>query len=147
MTSYREGPDIWLPLLPHRKLLLVAEILLAYVRVRRQVNKADLREVLESLRQTRTRFVVSDPDEAKVTGYRLGWAVQKTLRWVPGDTRCLTQSLALTVLLARRGIPSNVIIGVSTGETFGAHAWVEHDGQALLPALPMGRAFQRLAQV
>jgi transglutaminase-like putative cysteine protease len=147
VTSYPEGHDIWLPLLPHRKLLLIAEILLAYLRVRRQINRTDLREVLASLRHTRRRYEVSDPDEAKVTGYRLGWAVQKTLRWVPGDTRCLTQSLALTILLTRRGIPSRVIIGVRTGETFGAHAWVEHDGQALLPALPMGRAFQRLAQV
>jgi hypothetical protein len=44
------------------------------------------------------------------------------------------RSLVLTRVLARRGIDSRLVIGVHPGERFAAHAWLEHDGAALLPA-------------
>jgi hypothetical protein len=53
---------------------------------------------------------------------------------MPADSRCLMRSLVLTRLLARRGIESRLVISVRPGERFAAHAWVEHDGVALLPA-------------
>jgi hypothetical protein len=37
------------------------------------------------------------------------------------------------------------VIGVSPGQTFGAHAWVERDDVALLPS--HGREFERLAEL
>jgi hypothetical protein len=53
---------------------------------------------------------------------------------LPADDRCLTQSLVLIGLLARRGVPVTLVLGVEgTGSRFGAHAWVEHDGRPLLP--------------
>jgi hypothetical protein len=39
------------------------------------------------------------------------------------------QALVLDSLLARRRMASTVVIGVRPGESFGAHAWVEHDGR------------------
>jgi hypothetical protein len=55
------------------------------------------------------------------------------LRLTPGDTRCLNQSLVLSVLLVRRGVTSRIVVAVrGSGEAFGAHAWVEVDGRALL---------------
>jgi len=45
---------------------------------------------------------------------------------------CLERSLALWWLLARRGVASQLRIGVrKTGEKFEAHAWVEHGGAAI----------------
>ena len=66
--------------------------------------------------------------------WRLGRAVQLTLRLAPGDTRCLTRSLVLTQLLARRGIPAKLVIGARAKPSFTAHAWVEHAGHPVLPA-------------
>ena len=43
------------------------------------------------------------------------------------------RSLVLTEMLARRGIYAKVVIGVRPDPSFGAHAWVEVDGQPLLP--------------
>ena len=49
-----------------------------------------------------------------------------------GHPSCLEESLTLWWLLARRGITSDVRIGVrKQAEEFEAHAWVERDGIAL----------------
>jgi hypothetical protein len=45
----------------------------------------------------------------------------------PGRAVCLEQSLALYVLLRRRGVPAELRLGV-TPSPFHAHAWVEVDG-------------------
>jgi len=60
---------------------------------------------------------------------RLVWAVKTTSRYVPGTT-CLVQAMASKVLLARRGYPTRLRIGVTRGEgrTFQAHAWLEREG-------------------
>ena len=72
-------------------------------------------------------------------------AVLITLRPVPGDTRCLARSLALTRVLSRRGIPSTLVIGARTDPGFLAHAWVEHGGAPLLDS--GDGEFQRLAEL
>lgn len=48
----------------------------------------------------------------------------------PGRAQCLEQSLALFVLLRRRGIAADLKIGVKPFP-FTAHAWVEHEGHAV----------------
>lgn len=45
----------------------------------------------------------------------------------PGRAQCLEQSLALFLLLRRRGIPAELRLGVQPFP-FAAHAWVEHAG-------------------
>jgi len=49
-------------------------------------------------------------------------------------TSCLRQALCLWFLLARRGLASQVRIGVErpAGSEFAAHAWVERHGQVLI---------------
>jgi|SRR5688572_31758342 len=48
----------------------------------------------------------------------------------PGRARCLEQSLALYVLLRRRGVGAELRLGVQP-YPFNAHAWVELDGAPL----------------
>ena len=48
----------------------------------------------------------------------------------PGRARCLEQSMALYVLLRRRGIAADLRLGVQP-YPFNAHAWVELNGVAL----------------
>jgi len=63
---------------------------------------------------------------------RLAWAVKTASRAVPCAT-CLTQALALQQVLARYGYRSIVQVGVCNVDgRFLAHAWVEHNEQALL---------------
>ncbi len=78
------------------------------------------------------------------TGLRLGAAVTRLLGVLPRDPRCLQKSLVLTELLARRGIPATLVIGVRP-DPFAAHAWVEHAGRPLLP--PATAPFERLLEL
>jgi transglutaminase-like putative cysteine protease len=75
---------------------------------------------------------IASTPETHEQAVRLGWAVTRTLALVPGDTRCLTQSLVLTQLLARRGIAARVVIGARARPQFSAHAWVEHEAEPVL---------------
>jgi Transglutaminase-like superfamily len=122
-----------------RKIGLALEILRSYVHVRRELRRATLPEALERLRAPGSG--TASPEETA----RLARAVRRTLRLLPTDTRCLSQSLVLTALLARRGVASTLVIGVSPGESFGAHAWVERQGIPLLP--PYEAEFQRLVEL
>ena len=77
------------------------------------------------------------PDgELDAAGIRLGNAVQRTLRALPVDSRCLVTALVLTRMLARRGIDNTFVLGVRSQPRFGAHAWVERRGVPLLPTTP-----------
>jgi len=63
---------------------------------------------------------------------QIGRAVARAGRCVPGAT-CLVQALAGMALLARQGYAATLCIGVTKrDEAFGAHAWVECDGRAVV---------------
>ena len=64
---------------------------------------------------------------------------------VAHDSRCLMQSVVLVAMLARRGAEASLVIGVRPGVDFGAHAWVELAGRALLPTF--GDDFARLVEL
>lgn len=65
---------------------------------------------------------------------RVTWAVELASRNTLGAKSCLTQAMAAQVLLARRGYPALLHIGVARGEhgRFQAHAWVESKGKVVL---------------
>jgi transglutaminase-like putative cysteine protease len=75
---------------------------------------------------------------------RLGNGVERTLRALPVDSRCLVKALVLTRMLARRGIDCTFVVGVRARPRFAAHAWVERDGSPLLATTP---DFQRLTEL
>jgi hypothetical protein len=125
------------PIRAREKALLAIEVLGTYVSVRFRMRELDLVEAIARMRATDP--VVERPVEeavaARRTGIRLGHVVVKTLSVLPTDSRCLMRSLTLTRVLARRGIDTTLVIGVRTEPEFGAHAWIEHQGVPLLPAL------------
>ncbi len=112
---------------------LTVEIVAAYLRAWRELRRAPIAPVVERLRASGPVERI-DGAAALTEARRLGWAVVKILRFLPGDTRCLRRSLVLTQLLERRGISARLVIGVRGGPDFLAHAWVEHDGQPVLSA-------------
>jgi hypothetical protein len=128
------------------KARLALEIVATYIRVRRAVEDRDVRNVLSRLRDAPLADAGAMPRDLLSPAARLSRATTRTLRWLPGDTRCLTQALVLSTLLARRAIPSRLVIGVTADADFGAHAWVElTDGRALLP--PEEDRFARLVEL
>ena len=78
---------------------------------------------------------------------RVVWAVVVASRYVPMST-CLTQALTTQVLLARRGFPAHLHIGVAkkgAEARFGARAWVESQGKVLIGGSEPGRYTHLLA--
>jgi hypothetical protein len=110
---------------------LAIEILLTYRRARRLLREAELAVAVE-------RLTAGGPERApdgrdRVIALRLARAVIRTLKLPGADSRCLSHSLVLVALLARRGIDSSLVIGARSGPDFAAHAWVEHQGAPLQP--------------
>lgn len=79
-------------------------------------------------------------------GLRWGAAVDRALRWLPGDAACLVRASALHELLVSRGLPGAVVrIGVRRDANgFAAHAWVELDGTPIAEFVSLPGAFSSL---
>lgn len=59
-------------------------------------------------------------------------AIARASRAVP-RTACLAQALTGAIMLGRRGCPTRLCIGVAKqDDEFGAHAWVEMHGRAVM---------------
>lgn len=130
---------------PREKAGLAAEIVAAYVRARRAIRHDDVRTAISQLRAGTDSDGGQVPAATVAEAARLGRVVQRVLRVLPVDSRCLAQSLVLTDLLSRRAVASRLVIGVKPGEEFGAHAWVELGGTPVLP--PGGDDFARLVEI
>lgn len=70
------------------------------------------------------------------------WAVAAAAHHAPFATTCLQRSLALWWLLRRRGIASELRIGVTKADgEFRAHAWLERDGAVINDDVDVGGRF------
>jgi len=116
------------------RIRLVAEILSSYCSARWWLVRLSFPQAVAAARDVRPDGPVALSDtQLGSAGLRLGNAVQRTLRPLPVDSRCLVTALVLTRMLARRGIDSSLVLGVRSKPKFAAHAWVERGGVALLP--------------
>jgi hypothetical protein len=123
----------------------VAEILSVYFTARWKLARAGLRPTLAGMREGQPAPQTEASRHSYAQAVRLARAVRRTLALLPADSRCLMQSLVLTGLLAKRGVSSDLIIGVKPGTPFLAHAWVEHEGRTVPPGAEA--SYQRLAQL
>jgi hypothetical protein len=129
---------------PLERAALGLETVAAYARARRELRRAPIEQVVERLRPPGS--AAGEPGAAqREEARRLGWVVVRTLRFLPGDTRCLRRSLVLLQLLARRGIAARLVIGARTRPDFLAHAWVECGGVPVLS--PLEGSFGRLVEL
>ncbi len=125
------------------KARLAIEIVAAYAHVLWLLRRDALPATIATLRarpQASSGALVAG--DVLRDGQRLGRAVTRTLASLPRGSRCLTRSLVLLSLLARRGVVADLVIAVqpSANPTLHAHAWVEVDGAPLLaPASDYGR--------
>jgi Transglutaminase-like superfamily len=124
---------------PHRawtaveKARVAREIAGTYLRVRWWLRRGTVEQATAVARLDLPAEEPADrhPGEYHL-GLRLGRVVEANLGRLPGDTRCLTRSLVLVRMLARRGIGARLVIGVRAQPSFTAHAWVELDGHPVL---------------
>jgi Transglutaminase-like superfamily len=115
-----------------RRLLVKASLLLEVIKVgMRLLPFRILRRLLARAAGVPTRRR-QHGDYASVE--RVVWAVEAASRHTPGVKSCLNQALTAQVLLARRGHPALLRIGVARGQggRFQAHAWVESGGETVV---------------
>jgi hypothetical protein len=126
------------------RIRIATEILGTYAAARWWILRLSFPEAVAAARDVRPSAGIDLPDHyVHGAGVRLGHAVQRTLRALPVDSRCLVTALVLTRMLARRGISSSLVLGVRSQPSFAAHAWVERQGIPLLPTTP---DFHRLSE-
>jgi hypothetical protein len=134
---------------PGRQLRLAAEVLRIYTRVRWVMRDDDAERAVRRLRRkthgaVRYTELEHDKDRQVLSAWRLAHASSKVLRHLPSDSRCLFRSLTLMCMLERREIPQTLVIAVQP-RPFGAHAWLEVDGRAILPEADPG--YERLLEL
>ncbi len=72
------------------------------------------------------RKAASHRRQKGVNPQQMAWFVKVADRYAPGKSSCLRQTAALAWLLRRRGIATNLRIGVAREEEkFVAHSWLE----------------------
>jgi hypothetical protein len=124
---------------------LGGEIVRAYVEAVLELRRRPIEQVVARLRLGPQPAEVVASQAELGESVRLGRAVVRVLRFLPGDTRCLRRSLVLLQLLSRRGIPTRLVIAARSGPDFLAHAWLEYDGLPVLP--PAEAGFGRLVEL
>jgi transglutaminase superfamily protein len=129
-----ESPKDLDRLSPAAKARLTAEVVATYLRVRLAMRGGDAEAAVRTLRSraASTRVDFDAEGRGPVVAWRLAKASRRVLFNLPGDSRCLFRSLTLMSMLERRGVPQRLVIAVRP-RPFAAHAWVEVDGQAVLP--------------
>jgi hypothetical protein len=130
---------------PVARARLGLEIVAAYVRAWRELRRAPIEQVVARLRRDGGPPAAVPGPVATEEAERLGHIVVRTLRFLPGDTRCLRRSLVLLQLLARRRIAGRLVIGARTRPDFLAHAWIECGGVPVLS--PLEGSFGRLVEL
>lgn len=73
---------------------------------------------------------VVDARSATALARRIEKSVARAAALFPGRALCLEQSLTLYALLRRSSVPARLRLGVQS-YPFGAHAWVETNGEPL----------------
>lgn len=131
---------------PINRIRLASEILCTYVRVRWHLRNEDAVAAVSALRSHAKHHPIVEAEHYAelVVAWRLAHAVVRTLEPLPADVRCLNRSCTLLGLLARRNMHPTLIIAARP-TPFAAHAWVELEGQPLLPEAEPG--YERLIEL
>lgn len=115
------------------ELAVATEVAAEYGRVRWLLRRRGLAATLEVLRRPRwVRAGAADRDPRGHALFLARFATRGLAALPVVEATCLTRSLVVTGMLARRGIPTSLTISVTSPEDFAAHAWVEWEGEPLL---------------
>lgn len=114
----------------YRKFLLVGETAFVVPAMRLALTLLPFRVVHRFLSARVRRYRGRPASESQE---RIVWAVRGVAARVPYAS-CLTQALAVTLILARHGHAATLRVGVAKDEhgPLRAHAWLESNGTAIL---------------
>jgi Transglutaminase-like superfamily len=106
------------------------------------IGYARLIRLLSRLQRAQSNTAKGCPDEVD----RIVWAAGAAGRLLLGARPCLPLAMATQWLLRRRGIATELRIGVMRDESnhLEAHAWVELDGRILIGQTSSLGSFERL---
>lgn len=122
---------------------VVWDVFIIVAKMRRQLRKRSLKFILQALSEyRRARICVADIDETEVQRRvtEAAIAFNRTRPYVPIETRCLIDSLSMVRFLAKRGLHSNLVMGVAC-DPFSAHAWVQHGALVLNDSVGNAQAY------
>ena len=86
--------------------------------------------------------LVEGPTRTKEELAAIGAMISIAARYSPCPANCLTRSLLLGWLLRRRGVCSDLRIGVRLDQgELQAHAWVEYEGEPINDAVDIAQRF------
>lgn len=132
---------------PLLRLRLTLEVVTTYLRVRWLMRRDEPEQVVRALRAQVSRLspgVELERENEVFVAWRLARAMEKVLTRLPSDSRCLFSSLTLIGMLERRGI-DQVLLIAARPRPFAAHAWVEVDGEPVLPDADPG--YERILEL
>lgn len=120
---WRGGPWLWLD-------LLIATLELA--RARRRLGRHSARTLLKVAHRQGRPDQLGAPGAARLAD-RVAYAVPRAAAYVPWRADCFIQALAAQSWLARRGVASEIWIGVRHDRApgFEAHAWLTHEERTI----------------
>ena len=130
------------------RLLVEAFWLLARIRVALWIHPFKRVQQRYASRTVRT-YAAGEPGPSQAAVARaIGIAMKRSSKLVPAAT-CLPQALATRVMLERRGISNELLIGVAKSDAGGleAHAWVEVGDQVIVGRLRDLSRFQRMPEL
>jgi hypothetical protein len=86
-----------------------------------------------------------EPADAAMEAARVARLVSVAAHRGPYRANCLRQALVAWWLLGRRGVATNLVIGVRKDEQgFAAHAWVEFNGDVIIGGADSRGRFQSM---
>ncbi len=108
----------------YRKCLLTSCVVLAFVKLG-----------LVTIRYNRLRRMIPPATEDAPAALldKLGWCIPRAARFIWGAS-CLTQALAMQMILAKKGYRTELCIGARRNPdgVFLAHAWLRSNGRVVL---------------
>ncbi len=116
-------------------MLLKAVVVLGAVRLTLRFAKFPVADRLFRISRRHSSTAVALAPEA------LAWSVATAGRIVPAGGHCLSQAMALQILMARQGMHATIRYGVQQipGVPLAAHAWLEYQGRLLIGANNLDR--------
>ncbi|MFC5526773.1 lasso peptide biosynthesis B2 protein [Rhodanobacter ginsengisoli] len=112
----------------------VAEVVATVWSTRRQLKARTLKTNLDEACAYRDRnagaIEAATTADCEADLLQANWQFVRARRYVPIEPTCLLDSLSLLRFLSRRGLPANIVFGV-TPEPFAAHCWVQAGGVVL----------------
>jgi hypothetical protein len=107
--------------LPAADRRLLASAIVSVIKARLTVTFVPIRKILLPV-TPRAGAMIGDASAASIS-----WAVETAGRIVPSGKNCLVRAIAGREMLARRGVSSQIRLGVakSSPERLDGHAWLE----------------------